>query len=53
MVLHAVWVKEHDKLPWGDNERDYIRAGGIGPSAPVLAGPVVLKVRIKFCFYKK
>ena len=30
-----------------------IRASGIGLAAPVLAGLVFLKVRIKFHFYKK
>ena len=29
------------------------RAGGNGPAAPVLAGPVFLKVKMKFKFYKK
>ena len=29
------------------------RAGGNGPAAPVLAGPVFLKVKMKFNFYKK
>ena len=29
------------------------RAGGNGPAAPVLAGPVFLKVIIKFQFYIK
>ena len=29
------------------------RAGGIGPAAPVLAGPVFLKVKTKFHFCKK
>ena len=28
------------------------RAGRNGPVAPVLAGPVLLKVKINFCFYK-
>ena len=28
------------------------RAGGNGPAAPVLAGPVFLKVKINFHFYK-
>ena len=31
----------------------YGRAGGNGPAAPVLAGPVFLKVKMKFNFYKK
>ena len=31
----------------------YNRAGGNGPAAPVLAGPVFLKVKMKFNFYKK
>ena len=31
----------------------YIRAGGNGPSAPVLARPVLLEVKMKFNFYKK
>ena len=29
------------------------RAGEIGPDTPVLAGPVFLKVKIKFHFYKR
>ena len=29
------------------------RAGGIGPAAPVLAGPVFLKVKTKFHFCKR
>ena len=29
------------------------RAGGNGPAAPILAGPVFLKVKMKFKFYKK
>ena len=29
------------------------RADGSGPAAPVLAGPVFLKVKVKFHFYKK
>ena len=29
------------------------RAGGNGLAAPVLAGPVFLKVKMKFNFYKK
>ena len=29
------------------------RAGGNGPAAPVLAGSVLLKVKMKFNFYKK
>ena len=29
------------------------KAGGIGPAALVLAGPVFLKVKIKVQFYKK
>ena len=29
------------------------RASGNGPAAPVLAGPVFLKVKMKFIFYKK
>ena len=28
-------------------------AGGIGPAAPVLAGPVFLKVKTKFLFLQK
>ena len=28
-------------------------AGGNGPAAPVLAGPVFLKVKMKFSFYRK
>ena len=28
------------------------RAGGNGPAAPVLAEPVLLKVKINFYFYK-
>ena len=31
----------------------FIRAGGNGPAAPVLAGPVFLKVKVKFHFYNK
>ena len=31
----------------------FTRAGGNGPAAPVLAGPVFLKVKMKFNFYKK
>ena len=30
----------------------YHRAGGSGPAAPVLAGPVFLKVKMKVYFYK-
>ena len=29
------------------------RAGGNDPAAPVLAGPVFFKVKMKFKFYKK
>ena len=31
----------------------YIRAGGIGLAAPVLAGPAFLKVKAKFHFCKR
>ena len=31
----------------------HVRAGGNGPAAPVLAGPVFLKAKMKFNFYKK
>ena len=31
----------------------YNRAGGNGPTAPVLAGPVFLKAKMKFNFCKK
>ena len=30
----------------------YYRAGGNGPAAPVLAGPVFFKVKMNFHFYK-
>ena len=32
---------------------NYFRANGNSPAAPVLAGPVFLKIKITFHFYKK
>ena len=35
------------------HKRTNYRAGGIGPAAPVLAGPFFLKVKVKFHFCKR
>ena len=49
-------VFAHEKLRlflWKIEDQAYkIRAGGNGPAAPVLAGPVFLKVKMKVYFYK-
>ena len=48
--LSDVIVKTHKCIPVHGRQ---CRAGEIGPAAPVLAGPVFLKVKAKFHFCKR
>ena len=59
-VLHLTLHLFSDTLLYDHMVTSYVasyyalcRAGGIGPAAPVLAGPVILKVKAKFHFCKR